>query len=306
MDATSSTSSSTSTTTVAAAAGSPVGTGTGTDSGVYARIPVAFVGDAAHTLDPILAQGAGIAVEDAMHLRNAILEVLPAASPNAWNAATDGNATTTTTTGSQYEYRNAGCSARPSLHVTSTRTSITYLHVYAALLVMTVAGKLLSLCQALYYIVVQLAWWSVVPLVMDLIVLSIVLPAFYATYTLWRLLIPPRHGVSSSSSSSSSCAAAAPAAGDGGDDGRLITYSYRTSTYGPTTKSSPARVRVLPVVHSNTSKRSDGDGGSGSSGDGDRYDGNNPNPTTITSSRSSRCVVEKEDKEDKEEEEDKE
>jgi len=48
------------------------------------------VGDAAHTLDPILAQGAGIAVEDAMHLRNAMIEVLPAAS------ATDRNATTTT------------------------------------------------------------------------------------------------------------------------------------------------------------------------------------------------------------------
>lgn len=34
-------------------------------SGIYQELPVAFIGDAAHTLDPILAQGAGIAIEDA-------------------------------------------------------------------------------------------------------------------------------------------------------------------------------------------------------------------------------------------------
>ena len=31
-------------------------------------VPVAFLGDAAHTLDPILAQGSGVAIEDAEHL----------------------------------------------------------------------------------------------------------------------------------------------------------------------------------------------------------------------------------------------
>jgi len=31
-------------------------------------IPIAFLGDASHTLDPILAQGAGVAIEDASHL----------------------------------------------------------------------------------------------------------------------------------------------------------------------------------------------------------------------------------------------
>ncbi|KAJ1440130.1 hypothetical protein B484DRAFT_443672 [Ochromonadaceae sp. CCMP2298] len=45
----------------------------------YAPTPlaVAFIGDAAHTLDPILAQGAGLGVEDAWHLY-AALGVLPA------------------------------------------------------------------------------------------------------------------------------------------------------------------------------------------------------------------------------------
>ena len=39
------------------------------------QCPIAFIGDAAHTLDPILAQGAGVAVEDASHLTAALMEI---------------------------------------------------------------------------------------------------------------------------------------------------------------------------------------------------------------------------------------
>ena len=35
-------------------------------------VPMAFVGDAAHTLDPILAQGAGVAVVEALDIASRI------------------------------------------------------------------------------------------------------------------------------------------------------------------------------------------------------------------------------------------
>jgi 2-polyprenyl-6-methoxyphenol hydroxylase-like FAD-dependent oxidoreductase len=37
-----------------------------------APLPVAFVGDSGYLLDPILAQGAGLAIEDAYHLSKAL------------------------------------------------------------------------------------------------------------------------------------------------------------------------------------------------------------------------------------------
>ena len=46
---------------------------TNSNGGGGGVVAVAYLGDAAHTLDPILAQGAGVAVEDACHLYEALL-----------------------------------------------------------------------------------------------------------------------------------------------------------------------------------------------------------------------------------------
>ena len=40
----------------------------------YQDLPVAFIGDSGFTLDPILAQGAGLAVEDGWHLYEGLLK----------------------------------------------------------------------------------------------------------------------------------------------------------------------------------------------------------------------------------------
>lgn len=56
-------------------------------SGVINGMPVAFVGDAGHTLDPILAQGAGIAIEDGARLAGAIGECTDALGVVDWTAA---------------------------------------------------------------------------------------------------------------------------------------------------------------------------------------------------------------------------
>lgn len=50
------------------------------DGNLVSFVPIVFLGDAAHTLDPILAQGAGIALEDAFYLVESMK-----ANVSAWN-----------------------------------------------------------------------------------------------------------------------------------------------------------------------------------------------------------------------------
>lgn len=56
-------------------------------SGVFNGSAVAFVGDAGHTLDPILAQGAGVAIEDGARLAVAISQCTDTSGVVNWEAA---------------------------------------------------------------------------------------------------------------------------------------------------------------------------------------------------------------------------